>query len=556
MGLEIHLRLQTHRKLFSPSANQHYPAPNHHIDSYSLGYPGTLPQLNLQALKLATQLCTLLHFELAPVLHFDRKNYFYFDLPKGYQITQFYHPLGKNGQLSFFLSNKEKKVINLTSAHLEEDTAKSIYLDQQILADYNRSGMPLVEIVTEPDFTTFEEVELFLKTLIWTLSTAQISEMKFEEGSMRVDVNISQSLGERSCPRTEIKNLNSLKNIEKAIVEETASQQKYFHSLQKSCTKTFDESNDCLQFMRSKFSQTDYFFMRENNIAPIHLDRQQVAQWKQDVDWLIDFDWRFYQFYRQLTISEKEFIFSNTIYIFYFALLVDNLKKDLPTVILFLKQILQPLCQTLSPHSVNASSLNKRYSQNWFQVFSQEYQTKKSAFFLDQKQQLWHHQVTKALESYWTKFNQNSTWKLPLSVWTTLSQQHCLFDLKLVVELLQMYQKKVLSFKIVKEVLYAFTYQKILYFVEIKQFLLNFFTQSAIDLPTSTLIEQFLATLLKNDRKLKAAYQQFPQKTTNYLIGQIYRKANLTKPMLSKISPQTLPKIINRFFANLVTKKD
>ena len=343
IGLEIHVRLNSQRKLFSSTLNQLHASPNHYANSYDLGYPGALPRLNCEALKLATRASTLLNFELDTVLSFDRKNYYYFDLPKGYQITQFYRPLAKNGYLLLFFPKGKQKRINLTSAHLEEDTAKIIHQNDQLLADYNRSGMPLLEIVTKPDFTNFEEVELFLKTLIWLFAFTKISDMKFEEGSIRVDVNISQQLDNQTCPLTEIKNLNSLKNIKKAILQEANHQQNHFGTLKKACTKMFDEDSNSLKMMRHKFTKLQYFFIRENNIVPIDLDQQQRQQWTKDLQSLTDFTFYFRQSYSQLTNIEYEFLFSDVSHIFYFCLLMNGLGSDHQTILLFLKQIFKPL---------------------------------------------------------------------------------------------------------------------------------------------------------------------------------------------------------------------
>lgn len=163
IGLEIHLRLKSVRKLFSTSLNRFNNQPNQDINSYDLAHPGTLPQLNPEAVQLGVQTCFLFGYQITDRLEFDRKNYYYFDLPRSYQITQFRRPLGKNGTSTFLVHNQGVKTIRFLSAHLEEDTAKILHRDNQIFADYNRAGASLLELVTAPDFHNAKEVVTFLE---------------------------------------------------------------------------------------------------------------------------------------------------------------------------------------------------------------------------------------------------------------------------------------------------------------------------------------------------------------------------------------------------------
>lgn len=274
IGLELHIQLKTKSKLFSASPVSFSNIPNSTITSYDWACPGSLPQTNKQAVVLAIQTAYLLHCDTPDYLIFDRKNYYYFDLPKGYQITQFQHPIGKNGQVKILLPDtNQTKIINISAVQIEEDTAKSIYKNDNILVDYNRCGVALLEIITEPDFTNYQDVESFLKKIIRILQRHNISEAKFSSGSIRVDLNVSTSLdGHNFCARSEIKNLNSFINIKKALHQEIVFQKTYFHKLdKKSYTKNYDEKLKKLVVLRSKFSQYDYFFMPENNLAPFHL---------------------------------------------------------------------------------------------------------------------------------------------------------------------------------------------------------------------------------------------------------------------------------------------
>jgi aspartyl-tRNA(Asn)/glutamyl-tRNA(Gln) amidotransferase subunit B len=192
IGLEIHVALDTtEHKLFSKSKFSFATAPNSTINYFDLAYPGTLPVLNKQAIKLALITCYFLKATVSDYLSFERKHYFYSDLPKGYQLTQRDNPIGKNGYLLINLLSKKIKKICIQQIQLEEDTAKQIYQDNIIKLDFNRCGVGLLEIVTAPDFENAEEVLLFLERLQFLLRYYQISTANLHKGSMRCDVNIS-----------------------------------------------------------------------------------------------------------------------------------------------------------------------------------------------------------------------------------------------------------------------------------------------------------------------------------------------------------------------------
>lgn len=273
IGLELHFQLKTKTKLFSSARNQFSFKANTLTNSYDWGYPGTLPQLNQKAVELSLDAAYLLNCKINDWLYFDRKNYYYSDLPKGYQITQFYEPLGLRGYLWIFLPNQDWKKINITSISIEEDSAKSIYEKGNIFVDYNRSGIPLIEVVTEPDFNNYKQVEKFIKKIIRLFKKTKISNADFSKGSLRVDLNISTSIdGKNFCFRTEIKNLNSLQNIKKAIDQESHYQWKNISKIKKSSTKNYNEKLKKLVMLRFKFNKYDYCFIPENNIAPILIE--------------------------------------------------------------------------------------------------------------------------------------------------------------------------------------------------------------------------------------------------------------------------------------------
>jgi aspartyl-tRNA(Asn)/glutamyl-tRNA(Gln) amidotransferase subunit B len=212
IGLEIHTQLLTNSKMFSGSKNEVSNMPNININEIDLGMPGTMPSVNEQAVKLAVRLAKILDMEIDPVLRFDRKNYFYQDLPKGYQITQQFYPIGKNGKI--IVNNKN---VHIERIHLEEDTAKQIHEGKEILLDYNRAGIPLIEIVTKPEIHNKEECIGFLTELKRILTFFEISDGKMENASLRVDLNISISDTGKLGTKVEIKNINSFSAVTKAI---------------------------------------------------------------------------------------------------------------------------------------------------------------------------------------------------------------------------------------------------------------------------------------------------------------------------------------------------
>jgi aspartyl-tRNA(Asn)/glutamyl-tRNA(Gln) amidotransferase subunit B len=214
IGIEVHTELNTLSKMFSSVAVSAYDKPNTNINEIDLGLPGVLPSPNKAAVIKGIQLATALKMEINNNLCFDRKNYFYQDLPKGFQITQQYHPIGRNGQIR--ISNK---IIKIERIHLEEDTAKQQIINGKLCLDYNRCGIPLIEIVSQPDMETPKEAIEYLTLLKRILTFLNISDGKMEDGSFRADVNISVApIGTNKLgTKVEIKNINSFANVGSAI---------------------------------------------------------------------------------------------------------------------------------------------------------------------------------------------------------------------------------------------------------------------------------------------------------------------------------------------------
>ena len=280
IGLEIHVQMKTKSKMFSSSPNSFSRHPNTEVTPFDMAYPGTMPTVNKQAVINAIRVANALHMQIDHTLYFDRKNYFYSDLPKGFQITQQFRPIGKEGYLDVLDKEGKVKRIGIERIHMEEDTCKQLHFASYSLLDYNRAGTPLVEIVSKPDIRSGTEamhyVEGIRNIVIYTLT----SDGKMEEGSLRCDVNVSlRPFGcEKFGTKVEIKNLNSTKNIEAALDYEIARQASCLLSgipvAQE--TRRYDEASGKTVLMRVKTDAVDYKYFPEPNITPIALSDEFV----------------------------------------------------------------------------------------------------------------------------------------------------------------------------------------------------------------------------------------------------------------------------------------
>jgi aspartyl-tRNA(Asn)/glutamyl-tRNA(Gln) amidotransferase subunit B len=279
IGIEVHTELNTNSKMFSSSPVSFIDQPNTNINEIDLGLPGVLPSPNQGAVIKGIQLATALNMKIDPLLRFDRKNYFYQDLPKGFQITQQYHPIGKDGSVT--ISNK---LIRIERIHLEEDTAKQQIINNELCLDYNRCGIPLIEIVSRPDITTAKEAVEYLNELRRILIFLNISDGKMEEGSFRADINISVApIGAKTLgTKVEIKNINSFANVAAAIEYEFQRQVRQLLNgepvIQE--TRRWDDKKNKTIFMRLKLDDVDYRYFREPNIIQLdisHLVEQAQA---------------------------------------------------------------------------------------------------------------------------------------------------------------------------------------------------------------------------------------------------------------------------------------
>ncbi len=286
IGLEIHVELLTNTKIFCGCSTTFGAEPNSQTCPVCLGLPGSRPVLNKRAVEFAIRAALALNCNIVDYTTFDRKNYFYADLPKGYQISQYFYPTGTNGYVDINV-NGETKRIRIHQLHLEEDTGKLLHVGDILASpysriDFNRAGVPLVEIVTEPDIKNSEEARLFLQKLRTILLYTGISDCKMEEGSMRCDANISimPKGSETFGNKTELKNMNSFRSVQRGIEYEITRQSKILKSNQEVIPETrhWNESKGSTTAMRSKYLASDYRCFPDPNVIPLETDKDWIDQ--------------------------------------------------------------------------------------------------------------------------------------------------------------------------------------------------------------------------------------------------------------------------------------
>lgn len=279
IGLEVHVQLATRSKIFSGASTAFGAEPNTQACAVDLGLPGVLPVLNEQAVAMAVQFGLAVHADIAEVSVFDRKNYFYPDLPKGYQTSQMYHPIVGPGEVEITLEDGSTKHIRIHHAHLEEDAGKSLHEDFHGMTgiDLNRAGTPLLEIVSEPDMRSAKEAAAYLKAIHSIVTYLGISDGNMAEGSMRCDVNVSvRHKGQEAFgTRAEIKNVNSFRFVERAIAFEVERQIELIEDggtvVQE--TRLFDPDRDETRSMRTKEEANDYRYFPCPDLLPVVLDQ-------------------------------------------------------------------------------------------------------------------------------------------------------------------------------------------------------------------------------------------------------------------------------------------
>lgn len=282
IGLEVHVELKTNSKIFSNAPLHYGHEPNTNLSVVELGYPGTLPVLNATAVEYGMKAAMALNMQIAKDTKFDRKNYYYPDNPKAYQISQFDKPIGEHGSLEIEIDG-EKKVIGITRLHLEEDAGKSTHKEDYSLVDLNRQGTALVEIVSEPDIRTPEEAYKYLEKIKSIIQYTGVSDVKMEEGSLRCDANISiRPVGQEAFgTKTELKNLNSFNFVRKGLEYEVKRQEKVLLSggVIEQETRRYDEKTGETVLMRIKEGADDYRYFPEPDLLHIHID----DEWKERI---------------------------------------------------------------------------------------------------------------------------------------------------------------------------------------------------------------------------------------------------------------------------------
>lgn len=291
IGLEVHVELKTASKIFSSSPNHFGAEPNTNTNVVDLGYPGVLPVLNRKVVDYGMKAAMALNCQVATETKFDRKNYFYPDNPKAYQISQFDKPIGEHGWIEIEVNGYTKK-IGITRIHLEEDAGKLNHAKGYSLCDYNRQGTPLVEIVSEPDIRTPDEAYAYLEKLKSIIQYTGVSDCKMEEGSLRCDANISiRPVGQEEFgTKTELKNLNSFNFVRKGLEYEEKRQREVVVAggMIDQETRRYDESTNTTLLMRVKEGSDDYRYFPEPDLMDLYIDEDWKARIRAEIPELPD----------------------------------------------------------------------------------------------------------------------------------------------------------------------------------------------------------------------------------------------------------------------------
>jgi aspartyl-tRNA(Asn)/glutamyl-tRNA(Gln) amidotransferase subunit B len=282
IGLEVHAQLLTHSKAFCGCSTQFGSIPNANVCPVCLGMPGVLPVMNKQVVEYTIRMGLATNCRIAPKSIFERKNYFYPDLPKGYQISQYEEPICEHGHIDIELGEGEKKRIGITRIHMEEDAGKSIHdAAAETLVDVNRCGVPLMEIVSDPDLRTPREAHLYLSMIKQIVTYLGICDGNMEEGSLRCDANVSVRLKGSSIlgTKTEIKNMNSFRNVERALEYEIRRQTDLIEDGKSVVQETllWDADNNIALPMRSKEEAHDYRYFPDPDLVPVIVDEEWIT---------------------------------------------------------------------------------------------------------------------------------------------------------------------------------------------------------------------------------------------------------------------------------------
>ncbi len=353
IGLEVHAQLQTNSKLFCGDSASFGADPNTHISPITLAHPGTLPRMNKKAIEFAIKLGLALNCEIEQENYFARKNYFYPDLPKGYQISQHTTPICKNGVVKIKV-NEEQRNIQLNRIHIEEDAGKSLHdVDENFTAiDLNRAGVPLIEIVSEPDLHSSDEAFAYITELRRLVRWLEICDGNMEEGSMRCDANISIRLkGEKKLgTRVEVKNLNSIRNVKKAIDLEV---NRLIDIVESGATivqetRSFDADNNTTFSLRSKEDADDYRYFADPDLTPFHISDQFLKEVKDSLPALPEALEIKYKEVFQLAPYDAQVICSDKALVHYFEEIIKHTNNYKAAV----NWLMGPIKSYLNDHSI------------------------------------------------------------------------------------------------------------------------------------------------------------------------------------------------------------
>lgn len=293
IGLEVHVELATNSKIFCGCPTEFGAPPNTHTCPICLGHPGVLPVLNKRAVEYAIKAALALNCEIGEISVFDRKNYFYPDLPKAYQTSQQDYPIGRNGWIDIEVDGETKR-IRINRLHLEEDAGKLVHSDFEdaTLADYNRSGVPLVEIVSEADLRSPAEARAYMEKIRSILQYCEVSDVRMEEGSLRCDANISlRPFGQTEFgTKAELKNMNSFRNVQRGLEYEEIRQAKVLDAGEEVVqeTRRWDDANARTLSMRGKEEANDYRYFPEPDLVPLKISREWVEEIRSTISELPD----------------------------------------------------------------------------------------------------------------------------------------------------------------------------------------------------------------------------------------------------------------------------
>ena len=344
IGIEVHCQLKTKTKLFCPSSTTFGETPNTNISPVNLALPGALPVLNKDAVRMAIIAGLALDCDIRKTSVFSRKNYFYPDLPKGYQISQFDKPICENGHLDITVDGHQKR-IGITRIHMEEDAGKllhqgadSIRGATHSLVDLNRAGTPLIEIVSEPDIRSAAEARAYVETLKTIVQHMGVCDGNMEEGSLRADINISiRPQGSTTFgTRAEIKNVNSFRSIERAVIVEVARQKKVLEAGEKVIqeTRNYDEASQTTTPLRGKEEAHDYRYFPEPDLPPLVISDEQLSSIKQQLPEHPSKKVETYQQSYQLTPHDCKVLMGDVAMDVFFRQCIDHAPKLTPKTII------------------------------------------------------------------------------------------------------------------------------------------------------------------------------------------------------------------------------